>query len=98
MTGPVIYTIGGGRQIGKTTLMKQWMADLLQSGVVLKCIAYLTGELIDDHHSLVMLLTETLNEMPIIGVRYLLLDRAWCYHNGVSGDGASEGSGSAEAE
>lgn len=54
--------------------MKQWMADLLQSGVAPKCIAYLTGELIDDHHSLVRLLTETLNEMPIIGVRYLLLD------------------------
>lgn len=69
-----IYTIGGGRQIGKTTLMKQWMADLIQSGVAPKRIAYLTGELIDDHHSLVRLITETLNEMPIIGVRYLLLD------------------------
>lgn len=71
---PGIYTIGGGRQIGKTTLMKQWMADLLQKGVAPKCIAYLTGELIDDHHSLVRLLTETLNEMPSSGARYLLLD------------------------
>lgn len=71
---PGIYTISGGRQIGKTTLMKQQMAELLHTGVEPKRIAYLTGELIDDHHSLVRLLTETLNEMPIIGVRYLLLD------------------------
>ena len=71
---PGIYTIGGGRQIGKTTLMKQWMAELLHNGIEPKRIAYLTGELIDDHHSLVRLLTETLNEMVIIGVRYLLLD------------------------
>lgn len=48
---PGIYTIGGGRQIGKTTLMKQWMAELLQNGVAPKRIVYLTGELIDDHHS-----------------------------------------------
>jgi len=54
--------------------MKQFMADLLQSGVAPERIAYLTGELIDDHHSLVRLLTETLNETPIIDVRYLLLD------------------------
>ncbi|MCD6273145.1 MAG: ATP-binding protein [Deltaproteobacteria bacterium] len=71
---PGIYTISGGRQIGKTTLMKQWMAQLLRSGVEPKRIAYSTGELIDDHHSLIRLLTETLNEMPIIGMRYLLLD------------------------
>ena len=71
---PGIYTIGGGRQIGKTTLMKQWMAELLQSGVAPKRIAYLTGELIDDHHSLVRLITEMLNDMPITDVCYLILD------------------------
>jgi len=71
---PGIYTISGGRQIGKTTLLKQWMADLLKSGVAPERIAYLTGELIDDHHSLVRLLTEILNEMPATGVLYLLLD------------------------
>ncbi len=71
---PGIYSITGGRQIGKTTLLKQWMADLLKSGVAPERIAYLTGELIDDHHSLVRLLTETLNEMPRTGILYLLLD------------------------
>jgi len=71
---PGIYTIGGGRQVGKTTLMKQWMAELLQSGVAPERIVYLTGELIDDHHSLVRLITETVDEMPNIDLRYLLLD------------------------
>ena len=71
---PGIYTISGGRQIGKTTLMKQWMAELLQNGVAPKRIVYLTGELIDDHHSLVRLITEMLNEMPITDVCYLILD------------------------
>jgi len=71
---PGIYTIGGGRQIGKTTLMKQWMAELLQSGVAPERIAYLTGELIDDHHSLIRLVSETLNEMPEAGVKYVLID------------------------
>jgi predicted AAA+ superfamily ATPase len=69
-----IYTIGGGRQVGKTTLLKQWMADLLKSGVAPKRIVYFTGELIDDHHSLVRLITEILDEMPSTDLRYFLLD------------------------
>ena len=52
---PGVYTVGGGRQIGKTTLMKQWMALLMQKGVSPERIAYFTGELIDDHHALVRL-------------------------------------------
>ncbi len=71
---PGIYTLGGGRQIGKTTLVKQWMAALLRSGIHSKRIAYLTGELIDDHHSLVRLLTDMLNEMPPKDVRYVIID------------------------
>lgn len=71
---PGIYTVGGARQIGKTTLMKQWMAELLRNGVAPKRIVYLTGELIDDHHSLVRMLTEMLNEMPINDMCYLILD------------------------
>lgn len=69
-----IYTIGGGRQIGKTTLMKQWMALLMQKGVAPKSIAYFTGELIDDHHALVRLVGDTLNAMPGDDLTYLILD------------------------
>ncbi|MDQ1238700.1 MAG: uncharacterized protein QG577_885 [Thermodesulfobacteriota bacterium] len=71
---PGIFTIGGGRQIGKTTLMKQWMALLLKNGVAPERIAYLTGELIDDHHALVRLAGETLNAMPGNNLCYLILD------------------------
>ena len=30
---PGIYTLSGGRQTGKTTLLKQWMVKLLESRV-----------------------------------------------------------------
>ncbi len=71
---PGVYTIGGGRQIGKTTLMKQWMALLMHRGVAPERIAYFTGELIDDHHSLVRVLGDTLGAMPGDNTAYLVLD------------------------
>lgn len=71
---PGIFTLSGGRQIGKTTLLKQWMARLLELQVAPENIVYVTGELIDDHHSLVRLLTDLLNEMPGSNLSYILLD------------------------
>lgn len=71
---PGIYTITGGRQIGKTTLIKQWMAELLKERVAPQSIVYFTGELIDDHHSLVRVIMETLDDMPAGGTRYILMD------------------------
>ncbi|MCF8120593.1 MAG: ATP-binding protein [Deltaproteobacteria bacterium] len=73
---PGIFTVSGGRQTGKTTLMKQWMALLLKKAVAPERIAYLTGELIDDHHALLRLIEETLNAMPQNTFRYLILDEA----------------------
>jgi len=69
-----IYTLGGGRQIGKTTLLKQWMLDLLNKGTAPKAIVFLSGELIDDHHSLLSLLQRQLREMPPDEMKYVLLD------------------------
>lgn len=69
-----IYTVTGGRQIGKSTLLKQWMASLIRRQIAPNRITYLTGELIDDHHSLVRLVTELRNEMPTKRLCYLLLD------------------------
>jgi hypothetical protein len=44
-----IYTIGGGHQVGKTTLLKQLMLRLMRSrNVAPKRLAYLTGELLID--------------------------------------------------
>ena len=71
---PGIYTVGGGRQIGKTTLLKQWMADLLATGLDPARLRFFTGELIDDHHALVRLISTLLREMPTEGRRYILLD------------------------
>jgi uncharacterized protein len=70
---PGIYSITGGRQIGKTTLVKQWMASLLEKSVSPESISYFTGELIDDHHTLVRIIMESLEEMGE-GIRYILLD------------------------
>jgi hypothetical protein len=38
---PGIYTVSGGRQVGKTTLLKQWMAHHLKTGVHPHAIAFL---------------------------------------------------------
>lgn len=71
---PGIYTIGGGRQVGKTTLMKQWMAKLIDDGIAPERIRFITGELIDDHHSLVRLVSDIVSAMPDGEIGFLILD------------------------
>jgi len=71
---PGIYGVGGGRQVGKTTLLKLWMAQLLDHGAEPARITYLTGELIDDHHSLVRLIQEVLGDTPSGGINTLIID------------------------
>jgi predicted AAA+ superfamily ATPase len=69
-----IYTLGGGRQIGKSTLLKQWMLKLIQDGIKPKNIIFISGELIDDHHALLNILIRIIESMPQEGMHYLLLD------------------------
>jgi len=71
---PGIYSLSGGRQIGKSTLLKQWMAKLLHQGVKPEAISYFSGELIDDHHSLVMHLENQLETGADNGVQFIILD------------------------
>ena len=71
---PGIYTVTGGRQTGKTTLLKQWMGELLHAKLTPTALLFLTGELIDDHHSLVRLLTEVLPEMSADPLKMVVLD------------------------
>lgn len=78
---PGIFTLGGGRQIGKTTLLKQWMADLLAKGVDPRAIVFLSGELIDDHHSLLSLMQDHLNETPVTHLKYLIIDEVTYINN-----------------
>ncbi len=71
---PGVYTLCGGRQVGKSTLLKQWMLSLLKSGVEPERIGFISGELIDDHHSLVKLVSHQLTEMPQDKIIYLIID------------------------
>ena len=69
-----IYTIGGGRQIGKTTLLKQWIYQLLKSGVEPNSIVFYSGELIDDHHALVELLQQYTQARRQKKILYIIID------------------------
>ncbi len=73
-TTPGIYSLGGGRQAGKSTLLKQWVAELLDRGTAPSAITYLTGELIDDHHGLLLHLNAHLEDAPADGLNYLIVD------------------------
>jgi hypothetical protein len=44
LLGPGVYSLTGGRQVGKTTVLKQWMAELLKSGADPQRVCYLAGE------------------------------------------------------
>ncbi|MFV2073503.1 MAG: ATP-binding protein [Thermoanaerobaculales bacterium] len=74
LDSPGIYILGGGRQVGKTTLLKLWMAQLLDQGCPPESLLFLSGELIDDHHSLLRHLQEALAEMPDDQTVRLILD------------------------
>lgn len=71
---PGVYSITGGRRVGKSTVLKQWMADLLDAGVQPQRIVYLTGELIDDHHALVSLIGRIAPDRSPARPAYLLVD------------------------
>ncbi|MDE0479028.1 MAG: ATP-binding protein [Gammaproteobacteria bacterium] len=71
---PGIYSLGGGRQTGKSTLLKQWMNERLRDGVRPEAIAYFSGELIDDHHSLLLHMEDQLNAAPDTGMNFLIVD------------------------
>ena len=74
IAAPGIYTLGGGRQIGKSTLLKQWMDELLAQDVAPEMIAFFSGELIDDHHSLLGLIQTHLGDTHTASVNYLIID------------------------
>jgi len=78
---PGIYTLIGSRQTGKTTLLKQWMVKLLEGHVQPENIVYITGELIDDHHSLVRIISELARDMPDTHFNVILLDEVTYIRN-----------------
>ena len=74
VTEPGIYSITGGRQIGKSTILKQWMAKLLKLKIIPENIVFHTGELIDDHHSLVRIISDYLSRSNDSDMRYIIID------------------------
>ncbi len=78
---PGIYTITGGRQIGKTTCAKQWMLHLLNEGVSPQCIVYFTGEIIMDHFFLIRQIQSYLQKMPKNLLHYMIVDEVTYINN-----------------
>lgn len=72
---PGIYTLVGGRQVGKSTLCKQFVAERLASGVAPERIAYVACEPFVDAEELRRVLTDLLRELSPAGEPcWLLLD------------------------
>ncbi|MFN3235132.1 MAG: ATP-binding protein [Gammaproteobacteria bacterium] len=71
---PCILTLTGGRQIGKTTLLKQWMENLLKKGVGPKAICFFSGELITDYQSLYTVILAQIENMPKDVLKYCIID------------------------
>ena len=70
---PGIYTLGGGHQIGKSTLLKQWMLKLLDQGVEPECLTFLSGEVIADEQALIGMIQELLKQGSQ-KLKYLIID------------------------
>jgi predicted AAA+ superfamily ATPase len=69
---PGIYLLTGGRQVGKTTFVKQYILELLQKQPISPDnILFVAGELIDNHHSLIRLIENFSN--PAV-LQYLFID------------------------
>ncbi len=71
---PGIYTIGGGRQVGKTSALKLLIAHLLKLKINPKNIMFFSGELIDDHHSFLQILNLALAEKKLDQIYYVFVD------------------------
>lgn len=69
-----IYSLTGGRQIGKTTLLKQWMEYLLMKGVPAETLCFFSGELIRDYQVLYTLIQKQISAMPINKLKYCIID------------------------
>jgi predicted AAA+ superfamily ATPase len=71
---PGIYTLVGGRQVGKSTLLKQVIQRLLAEKVDPQRMAYVTCEPFVDAEELRRVLTDVLAAMPAGKLVWLLVD------------------------
>lgn len=78
---PGIYTLSGGRQIGKTTLIKQVIARVLHAGIAAgKNILYLTGEVLPDHTDLLREIREFVTLLNSDSPAFLFVDEISYIH------------------
>ena len=73
----IVYSLRGPRQVGKTTLLKLKIKDLLNSGTDAKAILYLTCDMIKNNEALVVAINQYLDYAKRLdpGVRkYLFID------------------------
>lgn len=69
---PGIYVLTGGNLVGKTTLLKQWVVELLKKNIAADSICYLSGNEIKEAQVLIDAIQAQLKkETPI---QYLILD------------------------
>lgn len=78
---PGIYTVEGGRQIGKTTLLKQWIVELIKESIDPQAIMFFTGELIDDHHALVNLVQNFITNHSAHKRLFIIIDEVTYIQN-----------------
>lgn len=71
---PGIYTLTGGRQVGKSTFVKQYVLQLLNNGVSEKYIYFISCELIDNYKDLVRTVETFLNEINSVEKSYIFID------------------------
>lgn len=71
---PGIYTLTGGRQVGKSTFVKQYILQLLNEGIPENHIYFISCELIDDYKDLVKTIETFLVEMDNVENSYIFID------------------------
>jgi hypothetical protein len=78
---PGLYTLVGGRQVGKSTLIKQIMARLLSiHREAANRVAYVTCEPIQDAEDLRRVLDEVVDAFPAEGPAWLFIDEVTYVH------------------
>lgn len=69
-----IYTLTGGTQTGKTTLLKQWILKFIAEGLPSQAIGFFPGEMIHDYHELIELLKTHLASKQSNKLRCIFID------------------------
>jgi len=76
-----IYALSGGCLTGKTTLIKQWMGELLAENVSPQHIIFFSGQLIKDYRSLTNELQKRLGNTQPGMMQYVFLDDVTDIHH-----------------